>query len=157
MYHYTDGGLRNVWLANGYAKHATPFGAGVSIHDVAGLTAAICGALTKKRGPLTGAELRYLRSAGMLLSQPALGKLMGADGQSVARWEKTSRVPKWADKLVRLLYLAHADGNVPIRRAMERIRVVERLTGQRIVVKESRGRWWPRFDGAASDEAGALV
>lgn len=157
MYHYTDGGLRNVWLANGYAKHVTPFGDGVSIHDVAGLTAAICGALTKKPGPLTGAELRYLRSAGMLLSQPALGKVMGADGQSVARWEKTGRVPRWADKLVRLLYLAHADGNVPIRRAMERIRVVERLTGQRIVVKETRGRWWPKFDDAASDETDAFT
>jgi DNA-binding transcriptional regulator YiaG len=148
MYHYT---------VNGYTRHVTPFGEGVAVHDVAGLTAAICGALTKKPAPLTGTELRYLRSAGMLLSQPALGKLMGADGQSVARWEKTGRVPKWADKLVRLLYLAHADGNVPIRRAVERIQTVERLTGQRIVVKESRGRWWPKFDDAASDEADAVT
>jgi putative transcriptional regulator len=148
MFHYTDGGLRNVWLANGYTERATPYGPGVSIHDVAGLTRAICGAFAKKPGALTGTELRYLRSAGMLLSQQALGKLMGADGQSVARWEKSGRVPKWADKLVRLLYLAHADGDVPIRRAMERIRVVERLTGQRLVVKEARGRWWPKFDPA---------
>ena len=34
MYHYTDGGLRNVWLANGYAKHSTPFGDGVAIQDL---------------------------------------------------------------------------------------------------------------------------
>lgn len=52
--------------------------------------------LTKKAGVLTGSEFRYIRSAGMLLSQPALGKLMGIDGQSVARWEKTGKVPKWA-------------------------------------------------------------
>ena len=149
MYHYTDGGLRNVWLVNGYARHKTPFGEGVSIHDLDGLTVAICTTLTKKPCPLTGTELRYLRSGGMLLSQPALGKLMGADAQSVARWEKTGRVPKWADKLVRLLYVAHADGNVPIRRAMERIRVVERLTNQRIVVEEARGKWVPRFDDEA--------
>jgi len=157
MYHYTDGGLRNVWLVNGYTLHDTPFGPAVSFHDVDGLAAAICKTLTKKAGPLTGVELRYLRSAGMLLSQPALGKLMGADGQSVARWEKSGRVPKWADKLVRLLYLAHADGNVPIRRAVERIQTVERLTGQRIVVKESRGRWWPRVDGAPAGEAAAVT
>jgi DNA-binding transcriptional regulator YiaG len=50
---------------------------------------------------LTGAEFRYIRSAGMLLSHLAVGKLMGIDGQSVARWEKTSKVPRWADKLVR--------------------------------------------------------
>ena len=156
MYHYTESGLRNVWLTNGYNKHTTPFGEGVAVHDVDGLTAAICGMLTKKPGLLTGAELRYLRSGGMLLSQPALGKVMGTDAQSVARWEKLGRVPRWADKLVRLLYLAHADGTVPIRRAMERIRIVERLTGQRIVVKESRGRWWPKFDDAASDAADAV-
>lgn len=153
MFHYTDGGLRNVWLANGYTERATPYGPGVSIHDVTGLTRAICGAFAKKPGVLTGTELRYLRSAGMLLSQQALGKLMGADGQSVARWEKSGRVPKWADKLVRLLYLAHVDGNVPLRRAMERIRVVERLTGQRLVVKETRGRWWPKFDPVPAGDA----
>ncbi|RVT52742.1 hypothetical protein [Rubrivivax albus] len=157
MYHYTDGGLRNVWLVNGYTRHRTPFGEGVSIHDLDGLTMAICTALTKKPGALTGAELRYLRSSGMLLSQPALGKMMGADGQSVARWEKTGRVPKWADKLVRLLYLAHADGNVSIRRAMDRIRTVERLTGQRIVVKESRGRWSSKYDAAAADATDELA
>lgn len=79
----------------------------------------------------------------MLLSQPALGKLMGIDGQSIARWEKTGKVPRWADKLVRLLYLAHAQGNEPIRRAVERIKTVERLVKQRIVVQESRGHWKP--------------
>ena len=146
MHHYTDGGLRNVWLVNGYALHQTPYGEGLAIHDVAGLTLAICTSLTHKAGVLSGAELRYLRNAGMLLSQPALGKLMGADGQSVARWEKTGRVPRWADKLVRLLYLAHAQGSVPIRRAVERVQTVERLTRQRIVVEEAKGRWTSRVD-----------
>ena len=149
MYHYTDGGLRSVWLANGYTKQKTPFGEGVAIQDVEGLTRAICTMLTKRAGVLTGAELRYLRTAGMLLSQPALGKRMGADGQSVARWEKTSKVPRWADKLVRLLYVAHAEGNLPIQRAVERIQTVERLTNQRIVVEELGGRWRPRVDDTA--------
>ena len=143
MYHYTDGGLRNVWLANGYGIKKTPYGEGVTFHNLDGLTESICIALTKKAGLLTGAEFRYIRSAGMLLSQPSLGKLMGIDGQSVARWEKTSKVPRWADKLVRLLYTAQAEGNEPIAKAVERIKTVERLVKQRIVVKESRGRWKP--------------
>ena len=143
MYHYTDGGLRNVWLANGYEIKKTPYGEGVTFHNLDGLTESICIALTKKAGLLTGAEFRYIRSAGMLLSQPSLGKLMGIDGQSVARWEKTSKVPRWADKLVRLLYTAQAEGNEPIAKAVERIKTVERLVKQRIVVKESRGRWKP--------------
>lgn len=143
MYHYTDGGLRNVWLANGYEIKKTPFGEGVVFHNLDGLTESICIALTNKAGVLTGVEFRYIRSAGMLLSQPALGKLMGIDGQSVARWEKTSKVPRWADKLIRLLYTAQAEGNEPIAKAVERIKTVERLVRQRIVVKESRGQWKP--------------
>ncbi len=143
MYQYTDGGLRNVWLANGYEIKDTPYGKGVVFHNLDGLTRSICMALTRKTSPLTGVEFRYIRSAGMLLSQPALGKLMGIDGQSVARWEKTSRVPRWADKLVRLLYGAQAEGNEPIAKAVERIKTVERLVKQRIVVKASRGQWRP--------------
>ena len=143
MYHYTDGGLRNVWLANGYEITQTPYGEGVSFHNLDGLTRSICMALTRKTSPLTGAEFRYIRSAGMLLSQPAMGKLMGIDGQSVARWEKTSKVPLWADKLVRLLYTAQVTGDEPIAKAVERIKTVERLIKQKIVVRESRGQWRP--------------
>ena len=143
MYHYTDGGLRNVWLANGYEITQTPYGEGVSFHNLDGLTRSICMALTRKASPLTGAEFRYIRSAGMLVSQPALGKLMGIDGQSVARWEKTSKVPLWADKLVRLLYTAQVNGDEPIAKAVERIKTVERLIKQKIVVRESRGQWRP--------------
>jgi len=143
MYHYTDGGLRNVWLANGYEITQTPYGKGVSFHNLEGLTRSIGKALTRKSSPLTGAEFRYIRSAGMLLSQPALGKLMGVDGQSVARWEKTSKVPLWADKLVRLLYTAQVNGDEPIAKAVERIKTVVRLIKQKIVVRESRGQWRP--------------
>ena len=151
MYHYTDGGLRNVWLANGYTVRQTPYGEGVVIHDVDGLTQAICLALTEKAGVLTGAEFRYIRSA-MLLSQPALGKGIGIDGQSVARWEKTGRVPKWADKLLRLVYVAHANGNEPVRRSIDRVRTVERLVKQRIVVQKSRQGWKPQVQ-VEEDEA----
>ena len=143
MYHYTDGGLRNVWLANGYEITQTPYGEGVSFHNLDGLTRSICMALTRKASPLTGAEFRYIRSAGMLVSQPALGTLMGIDGQSVARWEKTSKVPLWADKLAGLLYAAQVNGDEPIAKAVERIKTVERLIKQKIVVRESRGQWRP--------------
>lgn len=154
MYHYTDGGLRNVWLVNGYEIKKTPFGEAVAFHDGDGLTQAICQALTEKIGVLTGVELRYIRSAGMGLSQPALGKLMGIDGQSIARWEKSGKVPRWADKLLRLLYAGHAQGNEPISRVMERIKTVERIVKQRIVVQESRGHWTPSLQD--SSEAVAL-
>ena len=146
MYHYTDGGLRNVWLVNGYLVKQTLYGEAVAIHDSDGLTGAICIALTQTTGTLTGIEFRYVRSAGMLLSQPALGRIMGIDGQSIARWEKSGKVPRWADKLMRLFYVAHARGDEPIRKAVDRVKTVERLVKQRIVVRTSRGQWKPRIE-----------
>jgi putative transcriptional regulator len=68
MLHYTDGGLKNVWLLNGFEIRKTPYGKGVAIHDIDGLTNTICLALTNKSSPLTGVEFRYVRSAAMLLS-----------------------------------------------------------------------------------------
>ncbi len=53
MYHYTDGGLRNVWLANGYQVQKTPYGEAVAIDDLEGLTQAICTALTNNPSKLT--------------------------------------------------------------------------------------------------------
>ena len=86
-----------------------------------------------------------------LSSQPALGKLIGVDGQTVARWEKSGRVPRMADKTVRLHYLAHARGDEPIRSAVERVKTVERLVGQRIVVEDLRGHWAPDSSASAPE------
>lgn len=142
MYHYTDGGLKNVWLQNGFEVRKTPYGKGVAIHDIDGLTTAICMALTDKSSSLTGVEFRYIRSGAMLLSQAGLASMMGVDAQTVARWEKHGRLPKWADKLIRVLFLAHADGNQAISSVMARINTVERLIHQNIVVREVRNKGW---------------
>jgi transcriptional regulator with XRE-family HTH domain len=116
----------------------------MTFHDSDGLTQAICQALARKTGILTCVEFRYIRSAGMNLSQPALGKLMGIDGQSIARLETSGKVQRWADKLVQLLYTGHAQGNEPICRVIERIKTV-----QRIVVQEDRGHWTPSVQESA--------
>ena len=39
-YRYTESGLTNVWLANGYTIRKTKYGEGVSVQDVDGLTRA---------------------------------------------------------------------------------------------------------------------
>ena len=72
MYHFTDGGLKNVWLGNGYEERQTKYGKAVSFHGLDGLIAAICNALSEKKSKLTGAEFRYLRS-NMGLSQACSG------------------------------------------------------------------------------------
>jgi DNA-binding transcriptional regulator YiaG len=141
MYHYTDGGLRNVWLRNGYELVDTPYGKAVSFRDGDGLIRAVCLALTRKVGRLTGVEFRYIRSSGFLMSQPSLAKLLGVDGQTVARWEKSGKVPKWADKLARLLYAAHADGNETIQSVVARINDVDRLVNQSITLEATSAGW----------------
>jgi DNA-binding transcriptional regulator YiaG len=88
MLHYTDGDLANIWLVNGFEVRNTPYGKGVAIHDIDGLTKAICLALTGKSSELTSIEFRYIRSAGMLLSQVDLALMMGVDAQIVDCWEK---------------------------------------------------------------------
>ncbi len=152
MYHYTDGGLKNVWLVNGYEMRKTPYGEGVSIKDLDGLCVAICLALAKKPSPLMGVEFRYLRSAGLMQSQAGLANLLGNNEQAVARWEKTGKVPRWADKLVRLLYLAHAEGSAPIASVIERINAVERAEKQRIVLRAAKSGWASKLESQSTDE-----
>lgn len=145
MYHYTDGGLRNVWLANGYKVRKTPHGDAVAIRDVEGLTETLCNTFVQKQRPLSRTEFRYIRSSGLMLSQSALGSALGVDAQTVARWEKDKHIPKMADKLIRLIYLEHANGNVRLKSAFETLRAVERaMSGPQPtrVVVEAKGEHW---------------
>lgn len=141
MYHYTDGGLRNVWLANGYKVQRTPHGEGVSFDNLDGLIAAICKALVTQLAPLSGAEFRYLRCSGLMQSQAGLAKLLGNNEQAVARWEKSGKVPRWADKLLRVLYLGHAQGDARIHSVVETINAIERAAHCKVVLHASRKRW----------------
>jgi putative transcriptional regulator len=148
MLKYDDGGLRNVWLANGYEVRKTAYGKAVSFHDVHGLTRVICHALTNKSGRLTGAEFRYLRLH-LRLSQASLGKLLDVTEQSVALWEKRGRIPLLADKHLRLIWAWKNDGNETIVRTMERLNDVERLVNQKIIAKESPRKGWTAKTEAA--------
>jgi len=152
MYKYDDAGLRNVWLANGYRIRKTAYGKAVAIENVEGLTRTICRALANKPGRLTGAEFRYLRLH-LSLSQKSLARMLGNTEQAVALWEKRGRIPLWADKQLRLLSIAHDDGNVPIRRALERLEVVDRIVSSRLVVEETTRGWKGKFEDATTAQA----
>lgn len=140
MYHFTDGGLRNVWLRNGYVERDTPYGKAVSFHDLPGLTRAICEALVKKPGKLTGKEFRYVRSA-MELSQRSLGKLLGCSEQAVAKWEKQGRVPKAEDFLIRGIYMEKANGNGKVGAFVDMLNIIDRISHAKIIISESEERW----------------
>ena len=148
MLKFDDGGLRNVWLANGYEVRKTPYGEATAIRDLDGLIHSICQALTRKGGQLTGAEFRYLRQH-LRLSQASLGKLLGVSEQSVALWEKRSRIPVLADKHLRLLWTEQHEGNETIARVMQRVNDVERLIHQRLVMKTTPRKGWQASAEAA--------
>jgi len=109
--HYTDGGLNNIWLKNGFEVRDTPYGEGVAIHDIDGLTKTICLALINKSSPLTGDEFRYIRNGGMLLSQTDLALMMGVDALTINRWEGDEKVSQVADEMIRALFRNHASSD----------------------------------------------
>ena len=95
MFHFTDGGLNTIWLANGYEEVDTPHGKAVSFHDLDGLIKAICIALAEKNTALKGEEFRYLRQALSLSQGGAIGQLMDKTDQAIAKWEKSGEpVPR---------------------------------------------------------------
>ena len=125
MYHYTESGLRNVWLSNGYRIEKTAYGKGVVFENIPSLHRAIGKHIVTTSPRLTGPEVRFLRSE-MELSQAALAGLFGNDAQTVALWEKGKvKVPKWADRLLRAFYREHVGENVKIRALAERAILLE--------------------------------
>lgn len=108
-YHYRECGLPNVWLLNGFKVKDTPYGRGVSIHDMAALHSCIGKALCDKSKSLTGFEFRFLRVE-MDYSEDELGGLLGLTGQQIRNIEnERTAIQEWCDRLVRHVYLESID------------------------------------------------
>jgi putative transcriptional regulator len=152
MYHYTGSGLDNVWLRNGYRmEDLGEYGETVVVENVDLLERAIARRLVDLDRPLTGQEFRFLRVM-MDMTQSDVGRRVGKDYQSVARWEAFVRkaVPRFADAAIRQRYL-ESIGERPLFTEIE-----DRLAelGKRAPVALSRpklafgetpdGTWHPR-------------
>jgi DNA-binding transcriptional regulator YiaG len=143
MYHYTESGLRNIYLVNGFKQHKTAYGKGVAFDNINGLHREIGRWLCAYRPRLTGAEFRFLRHE-LDLSQAALAALLGNNEQAVALWEKGKvKVPAWADRLMRALYREHMGENVQIRKLIETVVSLETKLPQptRFEARETAKGW----------------
>ncbi len=145
MYHYTRCGLSNVYLKNGYEIKKTPYGEGVSIHDIDGLHKTIGMDIALKHAEMTGEQFRFLRVE-LEFSQARLGDLLGRDAQSVAIWEKKKEgkapVPKAAANFLRILYLERVNGNVQVTSLIERINELDReLHEMNITLSDTDHGW----------------
>mgnify|MGYP000967480562 CR=1 FL=1 len=119
MYHYTESGLSNVWLSNGYTERVIHGQPAVSISDADQLHHAIGRALALK-GQLSSDELRFLRKE-LGLSQARLGLIVGASEQTVSLWERRGRIPVSIQRLVKFIYLAQLDGNEAVCDALTQL------------------------------------
>ena len=157
MYHYTECGLTNVWLENGYIIKTTAYGKATAIDDAVGLHKVLAMELTEKKGKITGKELRFMRTV-LGMSQEGLGKCVGASEQSVSLWERTGKVPHYADSILRLLVSEKLNGNSKVTDVIERINTVERICNQRIVAREKRHKWTSStIESVENDERFALA
>lgn len=126
MYHYTESGLRNIWLRNGYAEHKTAYGLGTSIEDVEGLHRAIGFCLVTRKPQLTGSEVRFLRIE-LSLSQIDLARVLGVSENSVRGWENhRTRITRPAERLLRVLYLESIKADGLVRELLDKINQLNR-------------------------------
>ncbi|MCL2296971.1 MAG: helix-turn-helix domain-containing protein [Proteobacteria bacterium] len=140
MYHYTESGLRNIWLANGYREIDTPDGIAFAIEDIESLHKAVGRHLLSKK-KLTGTEFRFLRKE-LGLSQTIAGQYLGVSDQTVAKWEKEGRISAPAERLMRLLYEeAKLNSHPKIKELLETINDLDRSQKGRIRFKQAGGKW----------------
>ncbi len=140
MYHYTESGLENVWLENGYKVKKTAYGNAVSVMDADGLHAMLAIGLTNKKGRITGKEFRFLRTMACL-SQKSLAHMVGVSEQSLSLWERTGKVPVSGDALIRMLTIERLAGDGKISDVIHRINTVDRLVNQKIVAHATQRKW----------------
>ncbi len=139
MYHYTECGLNNVWLTNGFNRCNVDGEIAVAISDADRLHEVIGRALASKPY-LTGAELRFLRKE-IGLSQKRLADLLGSTEQTVSLWERRGHIPKGYDRLVRLLFLEKLDGNIKIQEIINRLIELDNHQTEKLVFSDTSTGW----------------
>ena len=133
--HYTDCGLDNVWLANGYKTKDTKYGRAIAVIDIDGLHKLLANNLIEKQGILTGKEFKFLRVQ-LGLTQQGLGTLLGGTSENaVSLWERKDSVPAIHDHWLRMLAIAKYAGHTKVSDAIARLQTVEKLIYQKYVVK----------------------
>ncbi len=114
MYHYTESGLPNVYLVNGFTVETLDGEEYTSIDDMNGLHKTIANAIIDSPKPLTNQEFRFLRIE-MNVSQKTLGTRFGVTEQTIARYEKgESSIPRTTDAALRSLYMESQQKNNPV-------------------------------------------
>ncbi len=143
MLKYDDSGLRGIWLANGYRfEEIDGHGKCLEIDNINGLHRAIAHHLVAYRKRLSGAEIRFLRVE-MGMSQKRLADCLGVDEQTISLWERSKRHPAVAaERMLRLLYLEHADGKTKVAAMIAQWNDMDRLEVEGKQVFQETAEGW---------------
>lgn len=142
MYHYTECGLRDVWLVNGFIERDTAYGKAVAVERADELDAAIARTLVDSRRKLRGGEFRFLRKQ-LGQSQVSLARAWGCSHETVAKWERSGKLPAMADRFIRAYWREVREGNAHIVELLERMAEMD-ATGDatpRLVLEETETGW----------------
>ncbi len=142
MYHYTSCGLDYIWLKNGFTLKQTAHGEAVSIHQLEELHKVIGLHLINNEGYLSGMEIRYLRKE-LDMPQVQLATILGVSENTIRGWENDrQKISGPADRVLRLIYREHVEGNKKVRDMIERISQLNREARKaRIEIEETDSGW----------------
>ncbi len=126
-YHYTECGLDNIYLLNGFRITPGPRGKTIHIENLEGLHKAIGTMLVSEKKHIDGREFRFLRHE-LNMTQQNLAALLGVNVQAIARWENEKTVIAGpAQRVIRLLYSEKMSGNQAICGPLERLAELDEM------------------------------
>lgn len=142
MYHYTGCGLNYVYLKNGYNMKKTPYGDGVTIHDIDGLHRAIASDIVENRPELSPDEFRFMRKE-LGFTQARLGSILDVDQQTVANWEKgNTKLPNMVAIFLRSVFRERINGQPKLEELINRINELDmELRGIKLTLEETESGW----------------
>lgn len=120
--HYTQCGLDDVYLVNGFSREETDYGPATSIRNVDGLHRAIGLHIVEHRKTISAKEMKFLRRQ-MDFTQQELGNLMGITDQTIARYEKgETHVTGPVNRLIRFIFVYHLLPDEAQREVLKRLK-----------------------------------
>jgi len=118
MLHYTECGLDNIWLMNGYEEVDTPYGKATIVDNERGLHEAIVESLYKKSSDLTGHEFLFLRKE-MDMSQMAIAEVFGVQDTTIRNFERKEKLGSAYSHLMKAVCQEYFSGQTRINVIIE--------------------------------------
>ena len=142
MYHYTECGLPNVYLKNGFTIEHIDGEDYTSIDDMNNLHVAIAQTIADSHTALRPAQFKFLRIE-LNLSQKMLGHRFGVSEQTIARYEKgKSDIPRTTDAALRSLFMEKLEKTNSVSYFLDLLSDAEaQQAAQEILLEEIDNHW----------------